>query len=52
MKNTIFHDVTPCGAYKNRRFGGVLLMEKIGSSEMQFLIRATGRNIPEDGALH
>jgi hypothetical protein len=22
MKNDIFWDVTPCGSYKNRRFGG------------------------------
>jgi hypothetical protein len=22
MKNGVFWDVTPCGSYKNRRFGG------------------------------
>jgi hypothetical protein len=22
MKNGVFSDVTPCGSYKNRRFGG------------------------------
>jgi hypothetical protein len=23
MKNGVFWDVTPCGSYKNRRFGGI-----------------------------
>jgi hypothetical protein len=23
MTNTVFWDVTPCGSYKNRRFGGM-----------------------------
>jgi hypothetical protein len=38
--NSIFRDVTPRGSFKNRR-----------SNETSVLIRATWRNIPEDGIL-
>jgi hypothetical protein len=40
MKNIVFWDVTPCGYYKNRRFG-----------RTSVLIRATKRNTREDDIL-
>jgi hypothetical protein len=30
MKNAVFWDVTPCGSYKNGRFGGILRLHHQG----------------------
>jgi hypothetical protein len=53
MMIIIFREMTPCGSYKNRRFGGtyrllLLKMEAIRSSETSVLIRATRCHLPED----
>jgi hypothetical protein len=50
----IFLEMTPCGSYKNRRFGGscTLKMEAIQSSETSVLIRATRCHLPEDDNHH
>jgi hypothetical protein len=60
MKNVVFCDVTPCGSHKNRRFNVVssssildtMMMKALSSSETSVLIRASRRNIPENGILH
>jgi hypothetical protein len=63
MMIIIFWEMTPCGSYKNRRFGGykslqlrsvtsshscTLKMEVIRSSETSVLIRATWCHFPEE----
>jgi hypothetical protein len=59
MKNVVFWDITPCGCYKNRRFGGthhlhyqVIRIGELGtilSSETSVIQQL---NIPEDGIVH
>jgi hypothetical protein len=48
MKNVVFWDVTPCGSFKNQRFGGTSLLHQSDKN------RWTGRNVsitssPDDG---
>jgi hypothetical protein len=45
MKNTVCWDVTPCGSYKNRRFGGTCCLHCQGDivflrSALRFLVTA------------
>jgi hypothetical protein len=66
VKNAVSWNLTPCGLYKSRRFGGTYrlhhqgdknwqaawLMEVIRSSETSVLNRPMWCNIPENGILH
>jgi hypothetical protein len=33
MKNSVFWDVTPCGSFKNKRFGGDTFLRNEGSNK-------------------
>jgi hypothetical protein len=52
VKNVVFWVVMPCDSCKNRRFGWILIMEALPSSETSVLTRATRRNIQEGNIIH
>jgi hypothetical protein len=48
----IFWEMTPCGSYKNRRFGGTYRLHLQGARVRAVLIRATRCHLPEDDNHH
>jgi hypothetical protein len=55
LKNVYFWNMSPCGSYRKRRFGGTCdfhLLDENNSSETSVSTRTKRRRIPEDEILH
>jgi hypothetical protein len=53
MKNAVFWDGTPCGSYKNRRFGGTYRLHHQGDKNQHSVLRllVTANVIPSSSIL-